>query len=83
MGAVLLVPITIISNEIIAKYSTWWYVHWLTKDLIFGKDYLDGLPYLSVLYCRTLEQYLLGHEHIFVYLDTVCLFLLRIGRSWG
>jgi len=41
MGAVLLVPITIISNEIIAKYSTWWYVHWLTKDLIFGTDYLD------------------------------------------
>ena len=41
MGAVLLVPITIISNEIIANNSTWWYVHWLTKDLIFGTDYLD------------------------------------------
>ncbi|KAL6058112.1 Limb region 1 -like protein, variant 2 [Balamuthia mandrillaris] len=36
MGAVLLVPVTIISNEIMVSYSKSWYVKWLNRELIFG-----------------------------------------------
>ena len=50
LGAVLLLPMTILSNEILVCYPGSYYVKWLNVSLIQGKLYMAPLCSIDLLF---------------------------------
>ena len=76
LGAVFLLPMTILSNEILVCYPGSYYVKWLNVSLIQGKLWLHYVLTVNVLFSdRIMESCVPRVQWLFIHLNTICIFL--------